>query len=227
MNMMKNAEGYYDLTAYEALMNVQKGKAMQGNEQVYRGEIWFVEFRGGNKGSEQDSGRPAIIVSNDKGNEYSNMVEVVYLTSVDKKPLPTHVDIMCRVPSTALCEQIHSVSKERLLNYTRTLTAEEMQEIDKALMISLGLTEVAGMIETTSDCPAECFEEKEALRNQIKKLESEADKMMDEINDLTDENKMLKRKAPETNTQDIIRLETERDLYKKQAENYLERLLER
>lgn len=213
MDERRNASYCMDMTAYEALMNVQKGKAMQGNEQVYRGEIWFVEYRGGIKGSEQDSGRPAIIVSNDKGNEFSNTVEIVYLTSADKKPLPTHVDVMCRVPSTALCEQIHSVSKERLMNYTRTLTKEEMQAIDRALMISLGLTEVAGMTEIVSDCPAECYEEKEALQNQIRKLETE--------------NQILKRKAPETDARDIIRLEAERDLYKKQAEDYLERLLER
>lgn len=108
---------------------------------VHRGEIYYIENNlvRFTTGSEQQGGRPGIIVSNDKGNEHSETVEVVYLTTQYKKPLPTHVAIMASVPSTALCEQVHSVDKSRIKEHLRNCTEEEMKEIDKALLISLGL----------------------------------------------------------------------------------------
>ncbi len=108
---------------------------------VRRGEIYYIEnnLATVTVGSEQRSGRPGIIVSNDKGNEHSEHVEVVYLTTKDKTPLPTHVKIMASVPSTALCEQVHSVDKSRIKEHLRDCTEEEMKEIDNALLISLGL----------------------------------------------------------------------------------------
>ena len=108
---------------------------------IRRGEIYHISrsMNGNVIGSEQEADRPAIIVSNNKGNEFSNCVEIVYLTSQAKKPMPTHVEIECSVPSTALCEQVYTVSKERLKEYIKRCSDEEMERIDKALMISLGI----------------------------------------------------------------------------------------
>lgn len=105
---------------------------------ILRGDIFFVR-KAITEGNEQDAGRPAVIVSNDIGNQHANIVEVVYLTSQEKKPMPTHVEVLCKVPSVALCEQICTVSKDRLGDLIRSCTIGEMKEIDKALMISLGI----------------------------------------------------------------------------------------
>ena len=43
-----------------------------------RGEIYYIESTYRETGSEQRGGRPAVIVSNDKNNENSEVVEVVY-----------------------------------------------------------------------------------------------------------------------------------------------------
>ena len=107
--------------------------------EVYRGDILFIRKGGYVEGSEQEAGRPAVVVSNNKNNVHSDVIEVVYLTTQEKSNLPTHVPIMCKVPSTALCEQVHSVYKDRVLEYVRSCTKEEMAEIDKALLISLDL----------------------------------------------------------------------------------------
>ena len=57
---------------------------------VHRGEIYHIhEIEV--TGHEQHSDRPAIVVSNDVGNEHSPVVEVVYLTTQKKNMLPTHV----------------------------------------------------------------------------------------------------------------------------------------
>ena len=108
---------------------------------VERGDIFYIESVYQNEGSENRAGRPAIIVSNNKGNQTSPVVEVVYLTTRDKNELPTHVDIRsCTRPSTALCEQIDSVAKTRLGSFIAHCSDAEMMNIDIALAISLDLT---------------------------------------------------------------------------------------
>lgn len=110
-----------------------------------RGDIYFVDSAQPHFGSEQNSGRPAIIVSSDAGNRYSSVLEVVYLTTQPKKDLPTHVQIQATgVISTALCEQIQSVDCRRIGRFCGRCTAEEMKKIDVALAVSLGLTTGSG-----------------------------------------------------------------------------------
>ncbi len=61
-------------------------------------------------------------------------------------------DVACKVPSTALCENIMTISKERLGNYIRTCSEQEMSCIDTALLNSLGITPnpIGGGIEETA-----------------------------------------------------------------------------
>lgn len=107
---------------------------------IKRGDIYYVEYAP-TVGSEQHSGRPAIVVSNDTNNKFSEVVEVVYMTAQAKgEHLPTHVAIRgLTKPSTALCEQITTVAKSRLGNLAGLCTDEEMAMIDRALAISLGI----------------------------------------------------------------------------------------
>lgn len=105
-----------------------------------RGEIYYIEKVFQTTGSEQLPGRPAIIVSNDKCNENSDVLEVVYLTTRPKADLPTHVDIRSSErPSIALCEQVSSISVSRFGSYIGVCSEYEMQMVDAALEISLGL----------------------------------------------------------------------------------------
>ena len=106
---------------------------------INRGDIFYVN-QSETIGSEQRSGRPAIIVSNSLCNEHSPVVEVVYLTCQHKKPMPTHVRIeSAGRRSIALCEQISSVDVSRLGDFKGHLTDEELEQIDAALMCSLDL----------------------------------------------------------------------------------------
>lgn len=105
-----------------------------------RGEIYYIYQSGSEQESEQVAGRPAIIVSNNKGNEFSPVVEVVFLTTKEKSTLPTHVEILsCKRPSIALCEQINTISKSRIGKYNGECTDEEMHKIDKAICVSVGI----------------------------------------------------------------------------------------
>ena len=162
---------------------------------IRRGDIYYVERSqyAPSTGSEQWSGRPAIIVSNDKNNEFSQTVEIVYLTTRPKVDLPTHIDIRSvQKPSVALCEQVTSVALERLGNYVAHCTDQEMQMIDAALAISLDI-----------DCEPHIVEK---IVEKPVPVEANA------------------QPAPESN-EEVIRLQTERDMYKSLYEQMIERLL--
>ena len=141
---------------------------------IKRGMIFYVARIAGEEatGSEQAAGRPAIIVSNDVNNAHSSVVEVVYLTTQKKVDLPTHVQLQSSGrSSTAICEQIHAVSVEKLGTYIGTCTEDEMIRIDNALAISIGLLDPNELEEANG----EPFEDDEELRDLYRKLiETEA-----------------------------------------------------
>lgn len=119
-------------------------------------------------------------MSNDLANKHSPNVEVVFLTSQEKKALPTHVEVIARVPSTALCENIQTVSKERLSDFIRFCTTSEMKAIDKALLHSLGIEApaVVGWGTQETEVP-KAVSEAEVERNLYKALyEQLLDKVM-------------------------------------------------
>ena len=106
---------------------------------IKRGEIWYVEESGKEDGSEMKKSRPGLVVSNNVGNDHAPVVTVVWLTTQEKKPLPTHVEVFSNVNSIAICEQVNTVSKDRLSNFVRKLDDFEMAEVDKALSVALGI----------------------------------------------------------------------------------------
>lgn len=106
---------------------------------VKRGEIYYITNKNID-GSEQAGKRPAVIISNNLNNRFATIVEVVFLTTKNKKNLPTHVKISgTKQPSYALCEQITTMSKSKIGKYITTIQDEEMKEIEKAIAISLGI----------------------------------------------------------------------------------------
>lgn len=106
-----------------------------------RGEIYYIHKKD-TTGAEIMKGRPGVIVSNNSLNANSEVVEVVFLSTSPKKALPTHVSIYSSgKASTALCEQINTVSKLRVGDRMGACTPEEMEAIDKAMLASLGIAE--------------------------------------------------------------------------------------
>ena len=102
---------------------------------IFRGEIYYM------KASETpEVWKPAVVVSNDRNNAHSDVVEVVYITNRDKKDLPTHVHTVATGGhATVLCEQVNSIKKEKLGDFIGLMPTEELERIDEALAISLGL----------------------------------------------------------------------------------------
>lgn len=109
---------------------------------VKKGEIWNInQGNTSSTGTEIWSNRPAIIVSNDATNQKAGFVNVVYLTTKDKREMPYHIKINSGgKEAIAMCEQIFAVDKSRISFYVGEITSEELLEIDKALLFSLGIS---------------------------------------------------------------------------------------
>lgn len=109
-------------------------------KRIKRGDIYYIRDNRKSAGSEQRAGRPAVIVSNDMNNTFSEVYEIVYLTTQPKPALPTHfVTTSTPKPSTALCEQIHSVCQSRIGKWIGALNPDETREMDRCLAVSVGI----------------------------------------------------------------------------------------
>jgi mRNA interferase MazF len=98
------------------------------------------------EGSEQAGVRPVIIVSRDAINRSSPVVVVVPVTRAAnvQRSFPNNVAIPAGAggftrASIALAGQIRAISKTRLLRLRGSLPAEIVQQVDRALRITLDL----------------------------------------------------------------------------------------
>lgn len=112
-------------------------------EQIKRGDIYYANLCP-IVGSEQGGIRPVLILQNDKGNLHSRTTIIAAITSeLDKAYLPTHVifqsDCM-KKESIVLLEQIRTIDKSRLGRFVGTMDGRTMKRVDKAILISLGIT---------------------------------------------------------------------------------------
>ena len=111
---------------------------------VKRGDIFYADLSPV-VGSEQGGIRPVIIIQNNIGNRYSPTVIISAITSqINKAKLPTHVEISSEEyglnrDSVVLLEQIRTIDKKRLKEKIGHMTEEDMNKVNKSLLISLGL----------------------------------------------------------------------------------------
>lgn len=108
-----------------------------------RSEVWLVDF-GDPVGREQSGRRPAVIVSADALNESRAGVVVVVPITTTYRGLPSHVEIdpgssgLDEV-SYAKCEDVKSVSEQRLIGRLGAVDEQAMFEAARALRFLLDL----------------------------------------------------------------------------------------
>lgn len=112
---------------------------------IKRGDIYYANLNPVIC-SEQGGTRPVLIISNDKGNSHSPTVIIAAITgkTQTKAKLPTHTEVKnvdgLDRDSIILLEQIRTIDKQRLKNYIGKMPDIAMARVDKALDISLAMT---------------------------------------------------------------------------------------
>jgi mRNA interferase MazF len=108
-----------------------------------RTEVWMTDF-GLGRGHEQAGLRPSLVVSHDGFNQgAADLVIVIPITS-KAKGIRTHVEIQppeggLTMLSYAKCEDIRSISKDRLSRKMGTLTPATMASVETVLRALLVL----------------------------------------------------------------------------------------
>ncbi|MBA3605855.1 MAG: type II toxin-antitoxin system PemK/MazF family toxin [Actinomycetota bacterium] len=108
-----------------------------------RGEIWLVDF-GSPVGREQAGRRPAVVVSADPLNESRADVLIVVPCTTTRRGLRSHVELDqvtsgLDAVSYAKCEDVKSISAQRLLVRLGYAPFEAMFEITRSLRFLLDM----------------------------------------------------------------------------------------
>lgn len=109
-----------------------------------RGEIWLVSLEPV-VGHEIGKTRPALVISNDRNNQFADTVTVLPLTSKTEKIYPFETFLTkeeTRLPkdSKVKSNQIRTIDKKRSVKLLSRIPEARLKEVERALLIHLGVT---------------------------------------------------------------------------------------
>ena len=107
-----------------------------------RGDVWLVNWNPA-RGSEQAGRRPVLVIQNDIGNEKAPTTIVAAISST-VRVYPMNVRVKppeggLERPSIIKTSQILTISKKRLEKRLGGLSQQRMDEVDRAIKLSLSL----------------------------------------------------------------------------------------
>lgn len=104
-----------------------------------RGDVYWVDLNP-TKGSEINKKRPCVIVSATPINHARNTVIVIPLSAAAKPRPPIVVQVQCMGKQVcAVCDQIRTVDKTRLVQQAGNLSDHDMDILDDSLRQILSL----------------------------------------------------------------------------------------
>ncbi len=108
-----------------------------------QGDVWLANFDP-TKGREQSGARPCLVVSVDAFNHGPLDLTVVIPMTSTRRGWPTHVEIQppeggLKNTSFIKCEDVRSVSTERLIKRLGTVSEKNMATVADRLRIIIGL----------------------------------------------------------------------------------------
>lgn len=110
---------------------------------VARGQVWRVDLDP-TRGHEQAGSRPALVVSVDPFNRSPLGLAVIVPITSRSKSSPLHIPIQppdggLTLPSFAKCEDVRSVSVERLKEPLGRVSPAVLASVERVLRLLLGL----------------------------------------------------------------------------------------
>ena len=115
-------------------------------QKYLRGQVWVYTPEDEKESTYVQKGkRPCVIVSNDVANYHSKTVVVLPCTTAIKNDIPTHVhfkNVENGLVNVVMAEQIVTIDKRQIGEYVGMLDETTMSEIDTAMMLELGITDL-------------------------------------------------------------------------------------
>ena len=100
---------------------------------IKRGDIWWISLDP-TQGSEIRKTRPCIVLTHDTINRLRRTVVVVPLSTAAQPHPPVTVPVTCQGNSAvAVVDQIRAVAKHRLKSKIETISADELDEVCRAV----------------------------------------------------------------------------------------------
>ncbi len=108
-----------------------------------RGDIWLIDFNP-TKGHEQAGIRPGLIISTDYFNSGPADLVVIIPITTTQTGIPLHIEVNppeggLKRNSTIKCDNIRSVSKERLIEKWGSVSDETMLKVEECIRLLLEL----------------------------------------------------------------------------------------
>ena len=109
----------------------------------YRGEVWFIDLSP-TIGREQSGRRPCLIISDDGLNSSRAELAIIIPITSKAKGMPSHVEVNppeggLQVRSFIKCEDIRSISTNRLIKVIGTVNISTLDQVGQRLRLLLNL----------------------------------------------------------------------------------------
>lgn len=202
---MKNGEGYADPTAATAIKNACK--SVQGNAMaLYEGDIVEIGESRGSVGT-----YVAVAV-------HDTYAEVLKLMRTQTPSAPYR--IVAREEMYTDPGRLTYATFDRVQTFIRSMSAKEMKSLKEAVKEALGFSEADQSSEEMKD-----------LENKKAEAESRAAELEKKVQEMAEELQEMKKAPEEEQKEDrqddleLVKVKTQRDMYKGLYEEMLERLV--
>lgn len=156
-----------------------------------KGSVYWANLHKYQQSSVQSGVRPVVVISSMRGSLSSDVIMVAPLTT-RIKPLSINANIDFMIdsrPSQVLCSQIQTVPKSALFNYVGEVSVKDLEEIEKCILIALGIAKPAvDVIKSNQEALAKQKEDRQALNDLIPR----ASQIIKELTEIIDRQTLKK-----------------------------------
>jgi len=111
---------------------------LEHTNRYVQGSVWKWANNSDRRAGVQSGGRPVLIISNNTFNYHSPVVNCVSITSALKES-PVHVPLYITMDSHIQCEQIHTIPKSELTEFTGMVSNSIMSSVKAKLRIQFDM----------------------------------------------------------------------------------------